>query len=257
METVELVTMLPGAQKVDDQNLNPTWKSHVINADQTSSVAFVKFIEPRKIFVECFCALIGRKLGLPIPKPMVVNVTHDALSCTVPSGQQVVAFGSEDAAHPSFRRRIAQDEPEAMKLIRAYSKILDISLFDEWIANRDRNVGNILFDGKSVFHFIDHELALPAGFTKDFKASNNQLMSACITILSEFERHKASSDIKKTLHPQLTALDLKKALDNSLPDAYFNYIDAEVVKNILHDRLSTVTTHADVRMNIGQQSLAI
>ncbi|ATI44563.1 HipA family kinase [Vibrio parahaemolyticus] len=254
---VELVTMLPGAQKVDDQNLNPTWKAHVITSEGTDRVAFVKLIEPRKIFVECFCALVGRNLGLPIPKPMVVNVLHDALPCSLPVGTTSLAFGSEDASHPSFRRTIQQNEPEAMKLIRAYSKILEVSIFDEWISNGDRNIGNILFDGKSIFNFIDHELALPQGTNKDTVASDNQLLRACFGILSEFEKHRASSKAKKNIKPELDAVDLKTALDNCLPSVYYSSIDATLIKDILQSRLLTVTNHVDLRIGLKQQGLAI
>lgn len=257
METVDLVTMLPGAVKVDDQNVNPTWKAHVLHADSSISVAYVKLIDARKIYIECFCALLGRNMALPIPKPLLVNVPHESLSCSVTDGQSCIAFGSEDAAYPSFRRKFNQDQPEAMKLLKAYSKILNISVFDEWIGNGDRNIGNILYDGKSLFNFIDHELALPKGLSKDNRATKNQLLSSCFSTLSEFEKHKASKNILNDIHPQMSGMDLKSALDNCLASIYFNEADAEEIKDIVSDRLSTLAQHSDLRMGIKQQGLAI
>lgn len=257
METVDLVTMLPGAVKADDQNVNPTWKAHVLHNDSSISVAYVKLVDARKIFIENFCALLGRNMGLPIPKPFLVKVPHESLSCSVPDGQFCIAFGSEDAAYPSFRRRFNQNQPEAMKLLKAYSKILDISAFDEWIGNGDRNVGNILYDGKSLFNFIDHELALPKGLSKDHRATKNQLLSSCFSTLSEFEKHKASKNILHDIHPKMSGMDLKSALDNCLASVYFNEADAEKLKDVVSERLSTLAQHSDLRMGIKQQGLAI
>jgi hypothetical protein len=33
-------------------------------------------------------------------------------------------------------------------------------VFDEWIVNDDRHEGNVLFDGRNSFSFIDHDRAL-------------------------------------------------------------------------------------------------
>lgn len=257
METVELVTMLPGAVKIDDQNVNPTWKAHVLHSDDSISVAYVKLIDARKIFTECFCALLGRNMGLPIPKPLLVNVPHDSLTCSIQVGQSCIAFGSADAAYPSFRRKFNQNQPEAMKLLKAYSKILDISVFDEWIGNGDRNIGNILYDGKSLFNFIDHELALPKGLSKDNCANKNQLLSSCFGTLTEFEKHKASKNILNDVHPKMSGIDLKSTLDKCLARIYFNEADAEKLKDVVSDRLSTLTHHSDLRIGIKQQGFAI
>ncbi|ELB2246559.1 hypothetical protein QNZ72_000921 [Vibrio parahaemolyticus] len=257
MENIDLVTMLPGAVKVDDQNVNPTWKAHVLHNDSSISVSYVKLIDARKIFIECFCAVLGRSIGLPIPKPFLVNVPHESLSCSVPDGQSCIAFGSEDAAYPSFRRKFNQSQPEAMRLLKAYSKILDVSVFDEWIGNGDRNIGNILYDGKSLFNFIDHELALPKGLNKDNFATKNQLMSSCFSTVSELEKHRASKKILNDIHPSMSGIDLKSALDNCLASVYFNEASAEELKDIVSDRLSTLAHHSDLRMGIKQQGLAI
>lgn len=251
-----MATMLLGATRVDDQNVNPTWKAHV-NTNSGIKVAYVKIVEPRKIFVESVCALLGRKLGLPIPKPMIVQISHAALKDEVKAGSSILAFGSEDASHPSFRRKMNQNNQEAMELIRKYSKILEISIFDEWIANTDRNIGNILFDGKNNFHFIDHELALPSGFHCDFRANRNQLLETCFAQKSEFEKHKASKEVSSEIVPAFSALNLKTALDKSLSSIYYNESEAKDILDIVSERLSYVARHSDIRMNIKQQGLAI
>ncbi|MFS1902353.1 HipA family kinase [Vibrio lentus] len=156
MDSIEFATMLPGAVFFKDSNRNPTWRAHIRVEDETKA-AFVKLIEPRAIFVECACAILGRTLGLPIPKPVIVLITSESLDC-FKEGQHVLAYGSEDVKHPSFLRMFTDDVDEAFKILAQHPKLLDVSLFDEWIANSDRNMANVLYGGGNDMYFIDHEL---------------------------------------------------------------------------------------------------
>lgn len=256
LDIVELATMLPGAQKVDDKNLNPTWKAHVLTNSGTKT-AFVKIVNSRKIFIECVCAIVGRNLGLPIPSPMIVQVKHEALGDVVPKDEFLLAFGSEDAGHPSFRRRMNKDSDEAMALLKKYSKLLEISVFDEWISNHDRNVGNILFDGKTNFVFIDHELALPAELSPDFVAHDNQFLRVFFAGISEFEKHQVSKKVRDKLVPDYTAVELKTVIERTLSSLYFKDEEALNIIDILEKRITHVSSLTNNRIAIKQQELAI
>ncbi|PMI33536.1 hypothetical protein BCT30_05030 [Enterovibrio norvegicus] len=255
MDKVVLATMLPGASKVDDMNLNPTWKSPVYT-DNGVKTAFVKLVEPRKIFVECACAILGRALGLPMPSPMVVKVTHDALPEVVAKGESKIAFGSEDVGHPSFRRRINDSSAEAMDLLGQYVQLLEISVFDEWIANHDRNIGNILFDGK-IFSFIDHELALPSVMTDSSSACDNQLLRVFFSNKCEFEQHKASKSVNTRILPGYTVLELNEIVDNTLAVKYFNAKDSSEVVKVLAKRIDQLIPLVHNRIGFKQQGIAI
>lgn len=41
----------------------------------------------------------------------------------------------------------------------------DAIAFDEWIANQDRHVGNILYDGGKEYMLIDNNLAMRPHFS--------------------------------------------------------------------------------------------
>ena len=123
MEHVDIGNMLPGGIPVNDMNVNPTWKAH-IQTHEGIKVAYVKQLNARALYVECVCALIGRCLGMPIPKPMIIRINKEAMPA-IPDGEFSLGFGSEDADYPSFRRFINSDSEDAMRRLQEFAKTLN------------------------------------------------------------------------------------------------------------------------------------
>lgn len=255
MEKVTVANMLPGGVPFNDSNVNPTWKAHVQTSDGVK-VAFVKFVEPRSLYVECVCAVIGRSLGLSIPAPLIVRVTNAAMS-SVPVGEAILAFGSEDAKYPSFRRYINSDCAEAMKKLAAFSKTIDVGIFDEWIANWDRNIGNMLYDGKDDFYFIDHENAVPQDLECHLPAKDNQILRCLYSNLSEFEKHKLGKGVDNDFAPKLRAIPYALLSEKTLASHYLSDSEITQVISFLSDRVSSIKTLFGLRVGIQQQGFAI
>jgi len=199
MEQVQVGLMLPGAIPFSDsRNINPTFKAHVQTHEDVIQ-AYVKLIPPREIYVECVCAVVGRFLGLPIPKPLIVKVDHEVLS-NIPGGEYKLAFGSEDSVYPSLKRRGLNDE--LFKKLDNFKKTLDIGVFDEWIANPDRHGGNILFDGSDNFTFIDHGLSISREISAGTPANKNIIVDSFYSVKSEFEKYRLNREVQSAITPQ-------------------------------------------------------
>ncbi|MCC5519513.1 hypothetical protein BCT65_020985 [Vibrio splendidus] len=255
VERVTVGNMLPGGVPFNDCNVNPTWRAHVQTSDGVK-VAFVKLIEPRSLYIECVCAVIGRSLGLPIPAPLIVRVTSTALS-DIPHGEARLAFGSEDAKYPSFRRYINSDSKEAMDKLAAFSKTLDVGIFDEWVANWDRNIGNMLYDGKDDFYFIDHENAIPQGLAYNVPARGNEILRCLYSHLSEFEKHKLSKEVGSTFIPNFRSLPFALLSEKTMASHYLGDDEIADVVCFLTERLNCINALFDNRVNIKQQGMAI
>ena len=253
MEHVDVGLMLPGPQPFDDCNVNPTLKAHVKTHDEVL-VAYVKKVSPRKLYVECVCALLGRYLGLPIPKPIIVKVTSDS-SDDVPLGRYELAFGSQDAGYPSFRR-YAQNQ-EAYEKLKEFSKTIDVGLFDEWVANWDRNIGNILYDGGGDFSFIDHENALDPSLGVEDPATRNQLVECICAIKSEFERFKLNRAVQSEAIPQYVDLPLAILSEKTYASSYLDEGDVLAVIDFLKMRVNSLGRLFSKRLNLSQQEMAI
>lgn len=253
MEQVDVGIMLPGAQLFNDQNVNPTWKGHVKTHDNIV-VAFVKQLPPQKLYIECVCAILGRYLGLPILKPLVVKLTNDSFS-NIPEGNYELAFGSEDANYPSFRRHAHSEE--AMLKLKEFAKTLDVALFDEWIANWDRNIGNILYDGGNEFSFIDHENAI--GEEIEFKegAHSNQIVDVIYSVKSEFEKYKVNRQVQTSLIPQYQELPFSILSEKTYAGSYLRDDEVLRVIDFLENRASLLHDLFSKRLKLQQQEMAI
>lgn len=248
--------MLPGAQIFKDDNLNPTWKAHILTHEETV-VGFVKLIDLRKIYVECICAVIGRELSLPIPKPILVKIPHESLPDFVPAQSFLLGFASQDAEHPSFRRYFNENSNEALESLVRFSKSLDIAIFDEWIGNWDRNIGNILYDGNDEYFFIDHENAIDQNLKPNLPAHKNQILSQLAGSLSEFEKFRANRTSQTDIIPAYSEIRFSLLSEKTLGSLYLSDDELLDVIAFLEERLNCLSDLVTTRWRFKQQELVL
>lgn len=256
MEQIDIGIMLPGAIKFNDCNVNPTWKAHIQTHDETV-VGFVKLIDFRKIYVECVCAVIGRELGLPIPKPILVKVPQESLPSEVSNKPFILAFASQDAEYPSFRRYFNSNSTDALESLINFSKSLDIAVFDEWIGNWDRNIGNILYDGNNEYFFIDHENAIDKSLQPESPAPRNQMLEQLANSLSEFEKYKSNRTSQVDITPTYVGLPFSLISEKTLGGLYLADDEVVGVIKFLEERLNSLKDLITLRWGFKQQELVL
>ncbi|MEP3349511.1 MAG: HipA family kinase [Marinomonas sp.] len=254
MEQVQVGVMLPGSKLFNDHNnINPTYKSHVKTHEGVIQ-AYVKLVSHREIYIECVCGVIGRFLGLPIPKPLIVKVDHEALP-TIEHGKSLLAFGSEDSVYPSLKRRGLDDD--IVKKLKDFTQTLDVGVFDEWIGNPDRHGGNILFDGSNQFTFIDHGLSISESLTPDIPASKNIIVEMFFTGKSEFEKYKTNREAQSTITPLYPEIPLSLLSEKTYATSYLKSDEVVSVINFLEERSKKLNALFEKRLDLKQQGLAI
>lgn len=152
---VQLATAYPDLQPLDTKK-GRTLRGEIAT-DFGSVPAYIKLLNIGDVAKEAICAVLGRKLGLPIPQPYYVQVDPSF------TGHQLanihgVAFGLH--AELILTPRI-HDIALMRAQLRQWSELGKCAVFDAWIANRDRLPQNLLFEGNNGFWLIDHEEALP------------------------------------------------------------------------------------------------
>lgn len=176
MESVLIGTVLRRVPlENEDKGINLAWRA-TIRTKEGDISAIIKKIPDNEIIVEIACALLGRAIDLPIARPLIVN-----------DAEYGVVFGSEDLEHPDLRHSLIPREIIYAFLSR-WAELPKACVFDEWIANYDRNDGNILTNGLD-FWLIDHGLALNVDLFKSNSAIDNMLLNKA--------RRFADNDIKK------------------------------------------------------------
>lgn len=106
---------------------------------------------------ELLCSCLARSIGLPVPEVFIVTVHPGDLrrSTRVKKNSPQLCVATRDLGGPTFAQLLSDDEDAAAQLLYRWPHLSHVVAFDEWIANTDRNVGNLIYSEKSIY-IIDH-----------------------------------------------------------------------------------------------------
>ena len=183
----------------------------VVRVDGSDVAVILKEISLPAVAAECFAALLLREWGLRVPEPMLVDING------------VLAFGSAELTYPSLHQKFQYELiPDELKqqvlahmanIIRQWKQTPFAITVDEVIGNKDRNIGNILWDGGEPY-FIDHERCFNlvnledmnklAELSKIGAGDVNEILQAAVTaaqtltlgVMQEVETETAHLDTK-------------------------------------------------------------
>lgn len=142
----------PPQRRADLRNVSPLWVGNALLPGGQKPRLWMRKLSPPELLAECYVTVAGRMWGLQIPRPLLVLDPMHLL--TAPGDPPL--FGSQDAAHPSLRQRIAAVGDAAVRAdLMRWPGLRQCGCFDEHIANPDRNLGNVLFDGDADWVPID------------------------------------------------------------------------------------------------------
>jgi hypothetical protein len=185
---LQTATLIPGTETPAGDGITGAMRCVIVLLDGSRRAAVIKRGALGEVAAEAFAALVLGAWGLPVPEPFLINEA---------SGP---AFASADVGYPNLKKRLALDSlphGPARNAVLRMAVQLAVRLptaplavvADEAIDNRDRNLGNILWDGQSE-SWIDHALALgehPVGY-----ADRNKLCEMA-QMADEHERVKQAA----------------------------------------------------------------
>lgn len=121
---------------------------------------------------ELASASIAHALGLPTPNPYLLNIGAGSLpdSRFTTTGKAAVTVATRDVGGGSFAQLLREDSVYAQKLVKEWQHLLPTVAFDEWLANTDRNYGNVLFVERTLW-LIDHAEAFGGSTRRLFPLS--------------------------------------------------------------------------------------
>lgn len=160
LEIVEQAEVGAFLGRSDYGKSSETWKVTLIGYEQP---AWLKLcVDNYQLVSEVLCAQVGRCLGFHMPKPYLVRVDLEELPKESQFYQKVGEswfFASQNAcSNPTTLERIFKNSDELELFQRHVENFASIMVFDEWIANTDRNDGNLLLDPCNEYKvwLIDH-----------------------------------------------------------------------------------------------------
>ena len=152
-------TLVPGTETpICTGTTHPPPVRAAIRVDGTVHAAIVKRLRHEVVLAECFCALLLRGWGLPTPEPILVfeggTLIFASIDIGYPNLAQRLGFSS---GMPFAEQQILQSAGAA--IVCTWDDAPMATAIDEAIANADRNLGNLLWDGAD-HAYIDHERTL-------------------------------------------------------------------------------------------------
>lgn len=169
--------------------------------------AYAKKLKDLDFLVELLAAKLGIEIGLPIPEPVIAYLPD----------KDEIWFASVDVKFPDLSHRLefldndhladTTENIEILSKLANWQLIYDAISFDEWIANSDRNSGNVLYDGTDQFYLIDHNLAMRLPFSPDAPINNQLLNTKLFFTQDEVGRQRIRNKISA----------LVDSIDESLP----------------------------------------
>jgi len=151
-----------------DEGCCETWRAALVGSPYH---AWVKFDDdPRRIIAELVCSQVGRALGLPIPRPHLVclqpeDIPKESTWHGIDAPRWCFASQHAGKRPKSFARHLRSEDPVFKRALSSWTGFYAAMVFDEWIANDDRNPGNLLFDPvDQSFWMIDHGNGLTGAY---------------------------------------------------------------------------------------------
>ncbi len=192
MEPIGFATLYTAPRRLEGlDNISEVWVADALTNGGDTRL-YVKKTNKEEIMAECLASLLAAELDLPVAKTFIVQDPGDLLGGGYFSG-------SEDAGVPSIKQWLNRQDPVVMEMLSKWEKLHEVALFDEWIANPDRQGGNLLWGGGDNWVLIDHAQALWSALQKpqpDLPYDN-----ILAGVINEFEGELGPARLRKNSGP--------------------------------------------------------
>lgn len=161
---MRLLTLADGASRVvrdgEATKRDELWRGNAYDgADPLAApiAIYLRICKAVPLVAELVYGTIARHLGLPAPEVFVVLVDKGTLphSKTADPTVRHLFVGTRDVGGRTFSQLINDKSDYAKQMLAQWKHLLPVTIADEWLANLDRNLGNILFVAQTL-HIIDH-----------------------------------------------------------------------------------------------------
>ncbi|MEB0226285.1 MULTISPECIES: HipA family kinase [Pseudomonas] len=249
---IELGLFLTG-KRVEDPAVcgqHPLFYGIVQLKGQMRYNAYVKMIPARLVYAEVLASLLGRALGLPVPLTIPVYAKGQTVGITA---AHVLCVASLDCGAAPIGRIARLDDVN--DLLTKWTHIRTAIVFDELIANADRNLKNILLGADGKIWLIDHEEALRDPLTTAHRQIQNYLLKRLSEDLSQFELRRTAQRLKEE-SLGFVDIDISAEALNGMPTAcQVTGAHMDAVVQFLTDRIQHMPKLLESGLGLSQTHL--
>lgn len=268
-EPVRELLLDEGASLVARENLelkaDELWQgdAYDVNAPTSSTIpVYIRVGTSDALISELLCGCIARALGLPAPEVFLIYVRPGYLSGSrlANSTKTTLCVGTRDIGGQSFAQFLSRDEGAALPLLREWTALNQVIAFDEWVANPDRNLGNLIYVSQAL-HIIDHADAFGGSarqlypLTELIETTFENKLAGVLSAFRPSHRNQVLEQIKDWIKTTAATLELRQIVYSvdatpwQTPEQHDQLID------FLTQRLSI--THALLCQRFGHPQLRL
>ena len=233
-----------------------------LNPEAESVPLYLRIGQGQALVAELLCGCLARALQLPAPEVFLVIVPPGRLprSKLIPRGEGGLYVGTRDIGGRSFAQMVSDDRDAAAPLLRDWPELGTVAAFDEWLANPDRNAGNLIYVAQSL-HIIDHAEAFGGCFREQY--SLDELIAAQLdnllgNLMQSF-RSERVHDLLEGVHHWLahtaSKVDVKALVQQTGIQHWTAPENRDELIHFITTRLSI--THALLCQRLGQPQLTL
>lgn len=263
---VDFAQVMFGASAFKDagiMNVTDTYRGQILTRDDELKTAILKDLDFKELANEVLAASLASALGLPVP-PAYIGVTEPGNPCAsraiIQDGRGLM-FASVNVNSPSVASLVKRpDDNDTMMLLKPIVEELakqpwlgELYGFDAWVANVDRNIGNLLFATGTGIWIIDHGRCFtgPAWTQADLVATGryrNRLGEWVTPILPRAEC-KRLADEAAALAIRLRGFDAREADGGQIVINLIGPSDFEALSSFLSERVPHIPRAAAEALN--------
>lgn len=247
--TVPTGRALVGLVPLSTRTWNAVYRGEVLLEGGATVRGFIKDLDPRQLANELLVAVLGSRLGMSLPRGVLVAVGQDASSAFTKirhaNGQDYVAFCSVDAGGSTIAQIISSpDQIASLTALKSSPGLGSMYGFDTWVANIDRHMNNIVLSGDGSAYLIDHGHCFsgPNWKAADLNSAENytNLLRSWLTPRLSFdERNAAMADVAKLIG-RMVSTDVEAAVTDALIDSLCGNSDSDALVGFLEGRVEHV-----------------
>lgn len=231
--------------------------------DEPAVPLYMRLGEGGALVAELLCGCLARALQLPAPDVFLVAAPVGRLprSKFAHSKGMTLCVGTRDIGGKTFSQLLAEDADAALPLLRDWPELGKVAAFDEWLANPDRNTGNLIYVAQTM-HIIDHAEAF-GGCSRELFPLGELTDAAFSNVLGEMVQRAFDHDRKHGLLSQtlqwlsgvVSQTDIGQIVESARTEYWLAPADKVELLNFIKTRLAI--THALLCHRLGHPQLKL
>lgn len=269
LEPVRRLVLDEGASLVPraglDDKEDELWVGNAFDPQDPGGAAIAVYVRLGKagaLVAELVCGCMARAMQLPAPEVFLISIPAGHLpgSRLATPGASTLCVGTRDIGGTSFTQLLHAKGMGALPILRNWPDLPRVVAFDEWLANPDRNMGNLIYAAQTL-HIIDHAEAFGGAGRELFPLAEltdtrfRNLLADMFSTFTPESRSELLGQVHTWMQEQASALDVQGVVTSALTSLWNTPEQDHELVNFITERLTL--THSLLCHRLGHPQLSL